>query len=573
VGAAVGRLLLCLPPFTALYLGAAITVGFGALFLAKAVGYLDRRNLAAALALAFVLDALLRLGGAGYSLAQRPDWLPVQAGLALGSLLLAGLWLRDPAPEEDGDEERTLERRQGGLRLRGALALAVLLFLELNVLARPEVAAQWSGLSYRVVGAALVAAGAAAVVLLLAAPVPIGRHRPAALTLAALATLGAAVASVAALAGVLRLALFVAAHASALLLFGRAMVPATGRRRGWTLASGLTALLVLNALFAFTFFYAFTVPALQGDMHALIVTAGLFLAALLALIPRPLGEPPPLRRWRYALPLAAALGLAAWLVTPAPPAPSPPDAGAVTVATYNVHYGFDERWRYDPERIARTIEESGAGIVALQEVAVGVLAVHGTDLPRWLGQRLRMRVLLAPAINGLLGDAVLTRLPILSFDVSPLPPALSDRKTIARTRVLTGRAAGGADTLTLLTTHLGLVEAEQKVQLTAALGMISATEPAVLMGDLNATGESQVARALQAAGFRDAFLLAGAPPEPTAPADRPVRRIDWIWVRGLMVDGATVSMGPGSDHRLVAASIRRGAFQRPVQTTGESRSP
>ena len=46
---------------------------------------------------------------------------------------------------DDAGETRSLERRAGGLRLRGALALAILLFLELNVLSRPEVAARIPG--------------------------------------------------------------------------------------------------------------------------------------------------------------------------------------------------------------------------------------------------------------------------------------------------------------------------------------------------------------------------------------------------------------------------------------------
>src|SRR5690606_4332154 len=102
------------------------------------------------------------------------------------------LWMRDPRPEADGEGEYTLERRAGGLRLRGALALAVLLFFQLNVLSRSEVAAHASGTSYRVAGVAIVAGGGLGVLLLLAIHGPIARHRPAALGLAAMATVATA---------------------------------------------------------------------------------------------------------------------------------------------------------------------------------------------------------------------------------------------------------------------------------------------------------------------------------------------------------------------------------------------
>src|SRR5690606_10505852 len=150
----------CFPAFPTQYFGAAVTVAGGALFLAKAVGYLDRRNVAGALALALSVDSLLRLCGGGFSLALRPGWVPVQLALSALVVLAVALWLREPQPEDESAVGgHTLERRAGGLRLRGALALAVLLFLELIVLARPEVAAHWTGASYRAAGALMTAAG------------------------------------------------------------------------------------------------------------------------------------------------------------------------------------------------------------------------------------------------------------------------------------------------------------------------------------------------------------------------------------------------------------------------------
>src|SRR5690606_28403174 len=222
------------------------------------------------------------------------------------------------------------------------------------------------------------------------------------------------------------------------------------------------------------------------------------------------------------------------------------------VATYNVHYGFGEDWRYAPEAMADAIAESGADVVALQEVSVGLASAYGTDLARWLGRRLGMRVRFAPTVNGTLGDAVLSRLPVVAFRSVPLPPDDADRKQVAVAEI-----AVGPETVRFLATHFGLTPEEQAVQTTGVLEA-AGTGPSILAGDLNAGPDSDVARRLREAGFRDAFELAGAPPAPTSPAIMPVERIDWIWVRGYDAVEARVFESTASDHRLVVTRVRAG---------------
>jgi endonuclease/exonuclease/phosphatase family metal-dependent hydrolase len=79
------------------------------------------------------------------------------------------------------------------------------------------------------------------------------------------------------------------------------------------------------------------------------------------------------------------------------------------------------------------------------------------------------------------------------------------------------------------------------------------------MGDLNAEPGSAETGLLKAAGLSDAFLAAGGGPadEPTWPAGRPDRRIDYIWLSGdLAAAGFVATTSTASDHRGIAVTVR-----------------
>ena len=124
---------LCIPDYGVRLITGAVVVAGGSVFLAAAVGFLERRSVAGGFITAILLEQLLRLAGWSWDISLRDWWLLPQLGSALVVLAIAAFWQRMPAPVEDED---SLERRAGGLRLRGALALGLLLFLDLNVLAR-----------------------------------------------------------------------------------------------------------------------------------------------------------------------------------------------------------------------------------------------------------------------------------------------------------------------------------------------------------------------------------------------------------------------------------------------------
>ncbi|MEX2610707.1 MAG: hypothetical protein WEA24_12225 [Gemmatimonadota bacterium] len=238
---------LVLLPGTARLAAAALAAGAGGLYLTMAVGLVERRALAGAAAAALLTNQLLAALGMGWEAALRPVPAPAQLLLAAGALALTAARRFPPEPTDPATP--TLERRAGGLRLRGAVAFGAILFLEHAVLGRTHVAAALTGLAPWAVGALLLAVGAAGVVMLLTSEAP-ARSRSAVVLLAGAALAGALTPHwIAGWPGALAVA---AGHGAALLLLARALNPASGRRQGWTTVGGLLVFAALAATHAAT---------------------------------------------------------------------------------------------------------------------------------------------------------------------------------------------------------------------------------------------------------------------------------------------------------------------------------
>lgn len=549
---ALARIPLSLPWHWVRFTAASVIVAGGAVFLLNAVGYIARRRIAGGLAAAVTVDQLLRLAGWSWDLSMRSWWVLPQIPLSAAVVALALAWrtMRD----RRGDEGRgILERRAGGLRMRGAVALSLLLFLDLHFLARPEVAAQWTGLRYEIVAVALIGAGAAATLLLLAGHGPLGVRRRTAALLVALC--GTAVLLTPVLPGGAGLLLAAAGHVAALLLIARALVPAGGRRPARNASILLGLWLLASVLYICTYFPSATLTALAGGLPWLLAAVVLLLFPSVMLLPRPLETPPPVRGpVLVGGSLLVAVGLATMLSLRQRTLPVPADAGAeLRVATWNVRHGFGADLTFDPGRIAAGVAAVDADVVALQEVGAGMPSAHGVDLVLYLSRRLGIPARFAATHNGTMGDAVLHRVRVDSVrGVSLSAPGDDARQAISFHVQLGGRP------VRLFATRLGLSEREREAQIIALVELVrsSGTNATVVMGDLNAEADAPVLDRLREEGLTDAFALAGASGGATAPAERPVRRIDWILLKGIDVGAAAVVPGAGSDHRMVVADLR-----------------
>lgn len=236
---------------------------------------------------------------------------------------------------------------------------------------------------------------------------------------------------------------------------------------------------------------------------------------------------------------------------------TPPDR--VVVATWNIHHGEGLDARIDLPRIAAVLRAAGADVVGLQEVDRNVgrsgVVDQTAELARLLGFAHRAFGRSIPLGGGEYGNALVSRWPIASVAIHPLPnPASREARTVldARITLPAGR------TLRAMVTHFdhGGDPTTRNLSADAVLGLLgSSSEPTVLIGDLNDTPGSETLRRLEAR-FADA---SARNPLPTYRADLPTRRIDWVMMTPagpFEVLSSDVPVEPvASDHRPVVVQI------------------
>ena len=322
----------------------------------------------------------------------------------------------------------------------------------------------------------------------------------------------------------------VAAPAAALMGAGLPLVVGTcfagggtGRGVAPSATYGTLSLLLFTGLaFSFYSFYgpAWVMPVAVG----ITIAAALLSAAFPAKSAGDAVDLPPRLLAGGAAVLAAVICLptavAAVGVEP-PVATGPADETSISVMTYNIRQGFGLEGRFDLEAVARTIEDNQADIVALQEVGRGWMISGGVDTLTWLSQRLELPYVYGANGGDLWGNAILSRIPMRARNEPLDNPGRVPRGVLRADFEL-------PDTrLTVFNTHLDHEDDGRPTRL-AQVGRIielwGGWPRTLLVGDLNAKPEDPELSRLQEAGFRDADLTG----LPTAPADHPTKRIDYV---------------------------------------------
>ena len=237
------------------------------------------------------------------------------------------------------------------------------------------------------------------------------------------------------------------------------------------------------------------------------------------------------------------------------------------ILTYNVHRCVGMDGELDVARIAKAIAQMRPDIVALQELDVGRARTGGVDQAHAIAELLGMSFHFHPAFRveeESYGDAILTACPIQVMKAGALPGSNAVRGLEPRGALWVKIDLGGVE-LDVVNTHLGLVPHEQRAQASALvgdswMGHPDCTDPAILLGDFNATPRHAAYRRL-AERLRDAQKAHRRHGLPTFPSRFPMIRIDHVFVsRSVTVTGVHTGHGAlirqASDHVPLAIDFR-----------------
>jgi endonuclease/exonuclease/phosphatase family metal-dependent hydrolase len=243
----------------------------------------------------------------------------------------------------------------------------------------------------------------------------------------------------------------------------------------------------------------------------------------------------------------------------------------LNVMSYNIHVGVGMDKKQDLKRIADVIKLYRCDLVGLQEVDRGVERTGRVDEIKELARLTGMDYAFAHNLDyqgGQYGVAVLSRYPILAIDHRRFANTRErERRGFIRVEVeVRGRR------LNFVTTHLDYQHADGRLFETRQLldALADVRGPLVVTGDFNEEPSGGVYDLMRRAGFADGWRPGrGAGAESpgagaTYPADKPKKRIDYVFHRGLGEDRPprddedapqTVPDTQASDHRPVVVGL------------------
>lgn len=219
--------------------------------------------------------------------------------------------------------------------------------------------------------------------------------------------------------------------------------------------------------------------------------------------------------------------------------------------SYNIHHGEGMDGKMDIERIGKLIIDINPEVVGLQEVDSVVVRSGNIDILQLLSEQTGMHATFGYSIlhdGGKYGNGVLTREKPLGVKKIALPGANE-----ARTALIVE-----LDKYVVVNTHLSLTNEERLESVKIITDAVEIYDkPVFLMGDLNATPDSEPITFLQ-----DKWQILSNPKQPTSPSVNPRSTIDYIL--GYTAKGQTyakyraqvIDEQVASDHRPLFVDIR-----------------
>ncbi len=215
----------------------------------------------------------------------------------------------------------------------------------------------------------------------------------------------------------------------------------------------------------------------------------------------------------------------------------------LTVMSYNIHVGVGMDKKLDLKRIADVIKLHGCDLVGLQEVDRGVERTGRVDEIKELARLTGMDYAFAHNLDyqgGQYGVAILSRYPILAIDHRRYANTRErERRGFIRVEVeVKGRR------LNFVTTHLDYQYADGRLFETRQMldALRDVRGPLIVTGDFNEEPPGKVYELMGGAGFADGWRRARGPSAEfpgdgaTYPADKPAKRIDYVFYRNLGED-------------------------------------
>lgn len=220
------------------------------------------------------------------------------------------------------------------------------------------------------------------------------------------------------------------------------------------------------------------------------------------------------------------------------------------IMSYNIRNckGLDNI--YDIQRTADVIRNSGADIIAIQEVDSVTRRSKGIDVADTLATLCNMHAYYSTAIEydgGKYGVAILSRKKAIATYRAALP-GREEKRTILIAEY---------PELTFACTHLSLNEEDRMASLDIIDSIAKKSKkPFIIAGDMNDNPQSPFIKELS----RNWEIIAPNK-EPTFPADKPSVTIDYIAARHKrkksikVIDSKVIEESTASDHRPIATTI------------------
>ncbi len=245
-------------------------------------------------------------------------------------------------------------------------------------------------------------------------------------------------------------------------------------------------------------------------------------------------------------------------------APSAPPPRPLRVATFNIHHGVGLDNLLDLERVAATVESTGADVVGLQEVDVHFgERSNFVDQATWLADRLGMYVVFGANLDR---DPLTPDAPRRQYGTA----ILSEHRITEWTNTLLPRPEGGEQRgllealiqvrglpVRVFNTHLQHnSQVERLAQVAAIRDALAGTdESVVVLGDLNARPDSpEIANLTE--DLVDAWVTAGVGDGYTYDAATPHARIDYVMTSGdVVARTAAVVPTDSADHLPVVVDL------------------